>query len=142
VADVVLDHADVLTSLPFVMIAVVDSDTDVSAMEWTRTWSQTDSPWSLSDDPLVVSGATLCQLALELELFTGFDEIWVPSSFSTARPPRDASLTAPVQLTDPPPRSLRDWFLLSGWRLGIGDGFGLNFVSSDRELSRALGLVD
>jgi hypothetical protein len=140
VADMVGGHRDLFRLLPFIVITSIDSASRLGEMVCSELRIAGQSA-PLSEDPVVVSGATLCQLVTERNMFTGFDEIWIVESLPVAAMPKEISLTAPVQLVGPPPSSLILWMQQSGWRLGLGDGYGLNFASSDRNLLRAVGLT-
>lgn len=139
--EVITEHREVMAALPYVLIRAIDSDTNVSEMPWARQRIQASPSWAHLERPLVIRGQRLVELDVE-KLFTGFAEIWIPSGLPREGPPDDISLAAPTQLEELVPEPLRAWFPGSGWRLGLGDGFGLNFASSDRGLSRSLGLVD
>ena len=128
-----------IARLPLVLVSSIDSDRAVSEMPWVRRNLDRDASWAISTDPLVISGDRLLAAAQEDNILNGFDEIWVPERVPASPPPSYVSLVAP-NVFDVLPRDIRDWMQKSGWRLGLGDGDGLNYVVSDLPLARQLDL--
>ena len=126
--------------LPLVLVSSIDSDSAVSEMRWVRRHLDRDAYWAISTDPLVISGDRLLAAAKEDNILNGFDEIWVPENLPIAAPPVEANLVAPRMFDMTLPDEVRDWMQKSGWRLGLGDGDGLNYVVSDLPLARQLDL--
>ncbi len=129
-----------IARLPLVLVSSIDSDRAVSEMPWVRRHLDRDASWAISTDPLVISGDRLLAAAQEDNIFNGFDEIWVPENLPIAAPPVEANLVAPRMFDMTLPDEVRDWMQKSGWRLGLGDGDGLNYVVSDLPLARQLDL--
>ena len=126
--------------LPLVLVSSIDSDRAVSEMPWVRRHLDRDASWAISTDPLVISGDRLLAAAQEDNVLNGFDEIWVPENLPLSAPPEEAYLVAPRMFDMTLPDEVRDWMQKSGWRLGLGDGDGLNYVVSDLPLARQLDL--
>jgi hypothetical protein len=126
--------------LRLVLLSSIDSDSAVSEMPWVRRHLDRDAAWAISTDPLVISGDRLLAAAQEDNIFNGFDEIWVPKHLPVSAPPVEANLVAPRMFGVSLPDEVRDWMEKSGWRLGLGDGDGLNYVVSDLPLARQLDL--
>lgn len=122
------------------MVSCIDSDSAVSEMRWVRRHLDRDASWAISTDPLVISGDRLVAAAQEDNILNGFDEIWVPENLPVSAPPVEANLVAPRMFDMTLPDEVRDWMQKSGWRLGLGDGDGLNYVVSDPALARQLDL--
>lgn len=90
---------------------------------------------------LATSGATIAHMARDLDFFTGFDEVWffdcvpgspVPSELTI----RTAEIVRPEYAARRPSalESLKDvarWMADSGAILGVADGLGLDFVTTD-----------
>lgn len=133
-------NAPTIHSLPYVLISSMDSDRHVSLMTWAADRVARDAAWALSTSPLVVSGKSAVDLLDDPSLFTGFDEIWVPSRLPTANPPDEAYLVAPRRLDSEIPAPILEWMRNSECRLGVGDGEGLNYAVADQRLATRLGL--
>lgn len=127
VGGVLREHRDVVAAVPYAMVTVVDSGRDVAAMPWARGVE------AVRTEPFVVTGAALAGAA---EAFAGFDEVWL-----LAEP---YGVAPPVTLVQPswsrPSRELGTWVRRSRCLLGMGDGYGVAYVSADAALTRALGL--
>lgn len=140
VRDWLESHVERLTSLPYILIASVDSDRTTATMPWVLNRSKADPNWALSLTPLVISGASLVGLLGDSNLFTGFDELWILREVPAIAPPDAAYLVAPRDFAEEVPVSILQWVEDSQCRLGVGDGDGLNFVSLDLPLARSLDL--
>lgn len=129
-----------IRELPYVLISSIDSDWRVSDMRWA-TARRLDAPtWALSLAPLVISGESAVDLLSDDNLLTGFDEFWIPTGLPVAQPPAEAHLVAPRELDAEVPAAVLAWLEVSGCRLGVGDGYGMNFAVRDLALGRELGL--
>lgn len=133
-------HASAISKLPYVLISSIDSDRQVSSMPWARARILEDRAWALSPLPLVISGASAVSLLDDQNLFTGFDELWIPAELPATGPPDEASLVAPLELDIESPAAIWAWLEVSQCRLGVGDGYGTNYVVADPALGRSLGL--
>ena len=140
VRDWLAANASRIRDLPYVLISSIDGDTQVSDMRWV-TARRLDAPdWALSLSPLVISGASTVDLLADNNLFTGFDELWIPSGLPVVQPPDEARLVAPLELDTEVPTEVLAWLKNSRCRLGVGDGYGMNYVVRDLALGRDLGL--
>jgi hypothetical protein len=128
-----------IRELPFVLVSSIDSERQVSTMPWVEARRRASPTWAHSLSPLVISGASTIDLLADAKLFTGFDELWIPAELPIAQPPEDAHLVSPRELDAESPTVFR-WLSASQCRLGVGDGYGLNYVRSDPALARHLGL--
>ena len=129
-----------IATLPLVLVRSIDSETAVSEMPWVKRQLDRDASWAVTTNPLIVSGDRLLRAARQETIFSGFDEIWVPKDLPVSGPPVEANLVAPRMFDLTLPDEVREWMRTSAWRLGLGDGDGLNYVVSDHELARQLGL--
>ena len=80
--------------------------------------------------PLFVSGQSLVDLADE-SVFNGFDEIWVPGDGPLPDAAPRLCLSSPPHFVGGAPGEASNVLAGGRWRLGLGDGDGLNFVASD-----------
>ena len=130
-----------MARLPYILISSFDSDRRVADMPWAVARGRSDPGWALSTSPLVISGSSTVDLLGDQNLFTGFDELWVPAQMPVIDPPDDANLVAPRALDVEVPPAVLAWLTLSGCRLGVGDGDGMNYVVRDSDFGSALGLM-
>jgi hypothetical protein len=133
-------HSNTLASLPYALLSSIDSHGDVANMEWVRSRQEREPTWALSTEPLVISGTSLVELLGDRNLFTGFDEVWIPSSIPVGVPPKGTYLVSPRDLSEGLPSPIRRWLTDSPCEIGVGDGYGLNYVVADVELGGQLGL--
>src|SRR5674476_369526 len=91
------EHQVTVARLPFILISTIDSNRRVVDMPWAVAKGRSDPGWALSTSPLVISGSSTVDL-LDQNLFTGFDELWVPAQMPVTDPPDDANLVAPRAL--------------------------------------------
>lgn len=115
-----------------------------------------DSQWDLAQSPIcgriieavpdseqlgsgiVIPGSSLQGVAEDLGLFVGFDELWCFEAVPRLPKPEDLSIVPPIVPGRAELARLSAWFEASGCVLGVGDGVGLNYVTCDAALARAL----
>ena len=142
IPDVVRTNAEAFAALAFVMVTCVDSDRHVVSMPWVARLRQRQPTAVISTYPLVITGSSLVESAQSFEVFFGFDELWIPTALPAVAPPENATIVAPLCiLTDGVPASTAAYVLSASIRLGLGDGYGLNFVGQDLDLAARLGLT-
>jgi hypothetical protein len=139
VRDWLAANASRIRDLPYVLISCIDSDPQVSDMRWVAARRRDTPAWALSLSPLVISGASTVDL-LSDNLFTGFDELWIPTGLPVVQPPEEANLVAPRELDTEVPAAVLAWLEVSKCRLGVGDGYGMNYAVRDLALGCDLGL--
>lgn len=140
VRDWLAAHTARIRDLPYVLISSIDSDRQVANMPWAAARRLATPSWALSLSPLVISGASTVDLLADDNLFTGFDELWIPSALPVAQPSYEAWLVAPRELDTEVSAEVLAWLDDSRCRLGVGDGYGMNYAVSDLALGRDLGL--
>jgi hypothetical protein len=133
-------NASRIGDLPHVLISSMDSERRVSAMPWATARHLDNPAWALSLDPLVISGGSAVGLPADDNLLTGFDELWIPTGLPVAQPPHEAHLVAPRELDIESPPAVLAWLEVSHCRLGMGDGYGMNYVVDDPAFGRHFGL--
>ncbi len=141
VRDWLAANASRIRTLPYVLISSVDSNRAVTDMQWAAARRLGTPAWALSSAPLVVSGTSTVDLLADDDLFTGFDELWIPTRLPVGQPPEEAHLVAPRELDAESPAAILAWLEDSSCRLGVGDGYGMNYALNDLALGRELGLV-
>ena len=142
VRELVVENRETFLTLPFVLVSCVDSGNDVASQTWARAELDRDPGWAISVDPLVITGPGFIGAVDGPLTLAGFDEIWIPSRLPIAQRPDAAHIMAPRLLKRGASirRSVATWMARSGCRLGLGDGFGLNYIVGDEDLAKLLGL--
>jgi len=141
VADVLATHQRLLQQTPFVLITSLDSEEHISRLKMLASVMLELDIRPISESPFVLRGTDLERLMREYSLFSGFDELWLCKTQPRTIPPTDASIVAPEQLTSVPPISVQHW--MTEWEciLGLGDGIGLNFITTDGDLASEIELA-
>ena len=80
IGDFIRENVPVFFELPFVVLAATDSSEMVSSMPFARVRSEELEP---ENGIFVVSGNRVVELAIQQEIFFGFDEIWIPNCLGT-----------------------------------------------------------
>jgi hypothetical protein len=87
---------------------------------------------------VLLSGQQTIMLTRRYLLFTHFDEVWLFDEVPIEPKPERASIVAPYDLGEEVPTEVADWMQHSGCIVGLGDGFGLNYVTVDEGVARLL----
>lgn len=125
-----------LAGIPFALVTMVDSSPEVSQMPWAVPFA--DNAQRSAGPSLLLAVETLLEIVGEEKVLYGFDEVWFSVSPDPVRP-QPGMLTAPRQLVESP-LSSAEASSAADMLLGLGDGYGLNFVVSDQRLATRLGL--
>ncbi len=90
---------------------------------------------------LLVGDSRIGDVAQRNNLFTHFDEIWLYKEHPVVDKPTGVSIVSPLELsTDAPSIDLLEWFDASGCVLGLGDGIGMNYVTTSKEIVQSLSM--
>jgi len=121
-----------------VLIAVLDSTTEVSSLPSLAPFLEQRARWHATvDGDVVVALATLITCLDHPELFAGFDEIWLCDAMPTAGKPAHLGITSDRPLDSEPSPDLARWMRTASCMAGLGDGDGLNFATFDPALAAA-----
>jgi hypothetical protein len=125
-----------MSRFQWALVMSIDSERMLAESRIANRIKTVDPSCSFLGDGVVVSCDKLLHLVHELDLFTGFDEIWCFDVTPREPRPRGLGLTAPLNVEeDGVPTQLGSWMRTSECRLGLGDGIGLNFVTPDPEIA-------
>ena len=135
-----LQNSRLIHQFEAVLVTSIDSSRDLSQMRVTREILQHYPECQLLGAGLVVPSDRFEDFSTTFKLFTGFDEVWWFDAKPLLAKPDELSLVAPLNLaTDEIPSEVTHWMHESKCRLGLGDGIGLNFVTSDEGIAKMLG---
>jgi hypothetical protein len=132
------DLPELLIHYQYVLISCIDSSRNL------RTLKSLAQAINGLTDLQFVNGALLMKIndflkiANTYNLFNGFDEIWLFSSSPLNNLPHEIWITGPLDISKEIPNDLIQWMMNSGCGLGLGDGIGLNFISSDTTIVNIL----
>ena|SRR6266700_3523360 len=127
---------DLMSQFRWLLVTSIDSTTMLADSEIARRIKAVDPSCSVLGDGVLVSSGNLLRLVHELDLLTGFDEIWCFDVAPRVPKPPDLSLVAPLNIENGPvPTQLGSWMRTSECRLGLGDGIGLNFATPHPEIA-------
>lgn len=129
---------EVMASLPWALITCLDSLSDLHEIrELPVLRSQYGA--SLHGNSILLPGSEIVRAALELKsFFVWFDEVWWFEHPPVLLMPDDISITAPVDFSEALNESAQRWFLDSNSILALGDGYGMNYMTSRKDLLLAI----
>jgi hypothetical protein len=114
-----------------VLITSLDSSRDLAELEFSKKIRSFDPACAFLGAGVVVPGRLIKSIEESLGLFFGFDEVWCFDDRARPQSPRGVSIVAPLNFVEEGVSpELVEWMRASGCTLGLGDGFGLNFVMS------------
>lgn len=136
IGDTLRDDPKLLSAFRFILVTCIDSNREPGSMhDVSRRFPQCE----LMFGSILVPGRLIRNVRAAFNFFTGFDEIWCFTTRPDATKPRDASIVAPFDIvSDEAETELVRWFRESKCQLGLGDGVGLNYITSDRALGADL----
>jgi hypothetical protein len=118
---------------PVIWITSLDSSQDLSNDGMIKNLSE---PYELRKMGAIVSGKTLVKIQELDGMFAGFDELWCfDAPIDCTELPEDVFLVGPRELSTEIPDAVVEWMRRSKGVLGLGDGIGLNYVSSDTDIA-------
>lgn len=134
----VKDFAELIGRFKYVLITSVDSSRDLQNLRTVKQIVRQFKDCRFLDGGLVVSEKAFFEIVKAYNLFNGFDEIWLFAYSPSIKLPSDVWITGPLDITKEAPKGLVEWMISSGCLLGLGDGIGLNFATSDKTIARLL----
>lgn len=135
IADVIGEFPELFDSFAWVLITSLDS---LSELEKDSMIQRIGLPHRFLGGGVLVEGRSMRQLNLSNGMFSGFDELWCYRQEISMPKPPEARLVGPLQIKTDIPVSTRTWMKESRCILGLGDGTGLNYVTSDFDIARLL----
>lgn len=93
------------------------------------------APYTEVGEDVAVGLPVLLTLVEQHELLNGFDEVWLFESAPVVGKPQEFKITSDVPLGSDAPAGLAEWMRAAGCRAGLGDGDGLNWVTTVPDLA-------
>ena len=130
----------VFYELPWCLVTCIDSSRNIKNLIPTKKIiADGEESCSLLGDGLVVGNKRIIDVVRKYNLFNGFDEIWLYKNRPTIEKPEEVSIVSTLDLSkDKPSKKLLDWFEESDCVLGLGDGIGMNYITTSKEIERSL----
>lgn len=139
IRELVESEPKLLSGFAYAMLTIVDSVSAVNEIPSVQRLLASHPDYALVGSSLLMPARDFSRISSELNLLTGFGEVWWFDAKPAIEKPTDIDLVGPLNLNeDPVPEALPRWMAESGCRLGVGDGIGLNFVTSDEAVARQL----
>jgi hypothetical protein len=133
VMDYLLSKIDI--SKP-VLIKTLDSINNIkSCSNLIQVIHQYDIPIKYVNQSLLVDGKSLIKITNHYDLFTGFDELWFLNSAGEIDLFNGVSIVTPPSFLDVLPTDLIIWMKKADCYLGLGDGCGLNYITTEKTVA-------
>lgn len=139
IEDVVLHGGTILSAYAHVLVTCLDSIRDVAGSATGRLVLERFPRCAAYGKGVLIPGESVEAVHQSVGLFTGFDELWCFTTVPSEEKPAGVSVLPPPGFDEeaPDPNTIA-WISQNGCHLALGDGFGLNYVTVDRETESAL----
>jgi hypothetical protein len=130
----------IITDFQYVLVTSLDSMRDMrkSANEVGTLSANCSGETGIVGQSLVVPAGLLLELMEKHSWFTGSDEVWCFVEKPSATAPDGFTIVGPAVVREYMPDRLREWMVMSRCVLGLGDGIGMNYVTTSREIALQL----
>jgi hypothetical protein len=129
---------DLLTRFQYVLISSVDSSRDLRTLKKLTRIIQEFKDSQFDNGALLMRIDDLFKTIAVYNLFNGFDEMWLFPSLPLKKFPHELWITGPLDLCQEVPEELGEWMMFSSCILGLGDGIGLNYITTDNAIAKLL----
>lgn len=130
---------DVICKFPYCLVTCIDSSRDLRTLKSIESIiKDLNIHGAFLNGSLILKGELICKLEKSYNLFNGFDELWLFDKKPLEVKPVDLTITGPLEITHDRPKNLFEWMSTSGCILGLGDGTGLNYVTTEKSIARLL----
>jgi hypothetical protein len=131
------DNWHVFYELPWCLVTCIDCSKDVKSM--LKKIIEVDEFCSFLGSGLIVGNERI--LAEEYNIFYGFDEIWLFKTQPVLEKPAEISILSTLGYwKGDPSKELLEWFNESGCVLGLGDGVGMHYLTTSKEIVESLNI--
>jgi hypothetical protein len=123
--------------LSVALLTSVDSTTALSSSTLGQMIVERHPRCKFLGDGIIIPDNFILDIAKTLDLFHGFDEAWFFETETTSPKPKESWLVAPLNLNrDELAPLTMSWMQETACKLGVGDGIGLNYVTTDEEIAK------
>jgi len=139
ISSVLAGMHEVIAQFPYVVLSCLDSARSVASLPSIQSFAASRglSRDVLGED-LLLDGPRFQLLATDENFLTGFDEVWFCQQRPYVESPRGFVLTSDRPIQGSPPQAVRAWMTDADCELALGDGDGLNYITSSLGLARLL----
>jgi hypothetical protein len=122
---------------PIALLTSVDSTTALSSSALGRVIIERHPRCKFLGDGIIIPDNFILDIAKTFDLFHGFDEAWFFEAEPSSPKPKESWLVAPLNLNcnELAPMT-SSWMQVTACKLGLGDGIGLNYVTTDEEIAK------
>lgn len=139
--DLIQSHWEVFDQLPYALVTCIDSSDNLKSTTVAPKIVVSEGSCSFLGRSLLVGDARIVDVAQRHTLFSHFDEIWLYPERPAVDKPLEVSIVSPLELsTDAPSREVLEWFNASGCVLGLGDGIGMNYLTTSKAIVESLNI--
>jgi hypothetical protein len=137
-----LRYPHILLDRKYAYISCIDSTRDMTSLPLLlASLRRRNRNVETGSRGLWLDASTVLDLATaDRTVFNGFDEVWLFDAKAQVQLPEGMSITSECPITEYPDEAIAAvsrWMELSGCVLGIGDGAGLNYITTDKSIQLA-----
>lgn len=132
------DLPEFISRFPYILVTSIDSSRDLQKLKTMKEIVHKFSACIFVDGSLLIPHNDFSELMNKQHIFNGFDEIWLFPSPPLKNVPDELWITGPRKIVDDIPAGLDEWMKRSGCILGMGDGIGLNYVTTEAHIAEIL----
>lgn len=135
---------ELMASFEYALISRIDSDDNpnLAMPSFSRLVNELGFPIQQFGRQLLTTGKVIVQMAVEIQFFWGFDEVWFFRQEPGEQLPEDFIIPAETTFRSPEGErrllALAEWMSRSGAVLGLGDGINLKYVTIDEKIAELL----
>jgi hypothetical protein len=119
---------------PVTLLTSVDSTTALSSSAIGQVIIERHPRCKFLGDGIVIPDSLIIDFVKSFDLFHGFDEAWLFEAEPSLPKPKEGWLVAPLNLNcNELTPTISSWMQETACKLGLGDGIGLNYVTSDEK---------
>lgn len=136
--NILVGNPDIIARHPMVLITSIDSTRPLETTTAQLICSDPTLHAKMHGYGIALPGSEVPRLIDSYNLFTGFDELWCFTNEPKVVKPEGLSIVLPRKISDDFPADLDSWMNESGCILGLGDGEGLNYVTTDPDIATTI----
>jgi len=119
----------------YVLVVTIDSSHILTELPAIQKGIEKGFDITFFDSKIILTNEVIRKVNKEFSLFNGFDEIYCFLEKPKALSPKKAFLTGPTEIENKIPDDLEQWMLNNNCLLGLGDGIGLNYITTEKAIA-------